>query len=372
MKKYLKIDKDGHKEMDENEFSSFFIYTLFEHIYLNIEDDFSKSKKEVTYSLIGKNIRNRPQKIHRCLYQNCNNETIYSHSISEESVLRNIAKNSFLYKPSIDKSTMEKIGISVASLFPGFCDKHDTSLFLRLDDPNIINFDNDFFSQLTIRTASKEIYNKKRDIYCCEKLLERLEKEYNKSTDDFLQEFNKTLFNNKYSLKGFICNKSNLNEIKVELSQKIEKSNTFLQIIQQDFLSKNTTGLGIVVNDTLPVAFSGLCVLKTETYNVYLLINCLPYKNQTIVSINYAEYNNVAVQEFLKNGWLKNRDSLINFIELLAIRGTDNVFFNIDYWENMSEEKQKKYMNDFVDTKNSYINYGIDYEYLKWNWNIQE
>jgi len=369
MKKYLLIDKDGNKEMDENEFSSFFYHTLFEHFYKNIEEDFKKSGKEVSFKLIGKNFKKRPQKKHTCLFNNCNSQAIYCHSISEQAVLRNIAQNSFLFKPSISKIEMEKIGISEASVFPGFCNSHDTELFLKLDDPDNKNFDNDFFSQLSLRTVTKGIYRKEREIFCCEQLIEKLNKEYCKSSDTFFQAFN-TTHKSRFLFESFKCSEFSINEVNVELRKSIEKSKTILQLLQKDFLSENL-GLGIIVNETIPVAFSGTCILKTNEYDVILLVNCLPYKKQTIVSINYAEYNSVAVNTFLENDWPDNSDSLLRLLELLAVRSTDNLFFNIDYWESLSKEIQKKFLYDFIDLKNSCLDVGIDYSYLKWNWNNQ-
>ncbi len=98
-----------------------------------------------------------------CLYPGCSERSISSHSISK-SILKNIAEDGHVISPvfnrcALGKNTQEwatpsgsnlkikPIGIKDASIFNGFCEKHDNSVFCSLDDTGIVTY-RDIFLQL--------------------------------------------------------------------------------------------------------------------------------------------------------------------------------------------------------------------------------
>ena len=287
--------------------------------------------------------------------------------------MANIAKDRFVYMPSIDRSIMTRISISEASIYPGFCYQHDNDLFQKLDNVNNIDFDNDFFTQLETRTLSSEISHIKRTIISLEVLLKNLSLQYETSTSSFLQKFNNEFYIKKVSYTGFSCSESSINKIKTTILKKIENAKGNLLFLNQEFLSSdNVIGQGVVFEKIIPIAFSGLCSIQLEDHVANILINCLPYKTQTIVSLHFSESDAHSIQSFLSAFDLADENSLLRLIEILAVRGTRNLFFNIDYWNSLGTNIQKIFLCDFKNIEKSCINEAIDYSFLTWNWNNKE
>jgi len=373
MKKYTLFNNDGQKEMDEEEYTQWFFSAIHGHILKKIENDFKHKQKEITNEWIGEVSRKHPKKQRSCLYNDCNIEPIYSHSISKKSVLGNIAKNGYVYMPSIDKDIMTLVHISNASIFPGFCCQHDNDLFQKLDNVKNVDFDNDFFTQLEIRTLSYEISDIKRTIINLEDLLEKLSLEYETLTSSFLQKFNNEFYRKEVSYTGFRCSESSINKIKTTILERIENAKGNLRFLNQEFLcSDNVMGQGFVIGEIIPIAFSGLCSIQLEDHVADILINCLPYKTQTIVSLHFSERDAHSIQSFLSTFNLTDDNSLLRLIETLAVRGTRNIFFNIDYWNSLEKHIQNMFLCDFKNIEKSSINEAIDYSFLTWNWNNKE
>lgn len=367
MKKYLLITKDGEKEMNEEEMTNYFFSELLLHFQENIEAEFNKRRIHVVNKEYGKNYKYRPEISDICLFKDCNNDPIYSHSISELAVLRNIASvDNFVYAITNNtENNIRKIGIhKQASVFPGFCEEHDQILFNRLDNPKNKSFDFEFYSQLMSRTISREKYVRNREIYYKEKLIIKLKEEHDTSIKVFLNEFNKTLNNSRLSFVNHESNSYDIHFIVKKLIKEIEEAKLILKKLDSDFLINTPAGKGMVVKSTLPIAFSGLC--NFDNLNTYLLINCLPYKDLTTISLFYPETDTEKVEKYLLNYDLENENSILKLAEKLAVRGTDNIFFNIEYWDNLDKQIREKLLKDFMDIENSNIHNDIDYSFLEW------
>lgn len=368
MKKYLLIDKNGESEMNEEEMTNFFFFELFQHFQKNIETDFNKKKNNIVFNEYRKNYKYRPKKSDKCLHLGCNNIPIYSHSISELAVLKNIATNDgFVYAITNNKNKiMKKIGIhKQASVFPGFCEEHDRTLFKRIDNPKNKIFDKEFYSQLMLRTISREIYVRNRKIYYKDKLINKLKEEHNCSVKKFFEEFNKTLNTNRLSFENIESNSFDIHFAVNKLTKEIEKAKFFLKKLDSDFLLNTPFGQGMVVKQTLPIAFSGLC--NFDNLGSFLLINCLPYKELTTISLFYSKKDKNKIEKYLSKYDLEDENSVLKLIEKLAVRGTDNIFFNVEYWDTLNKTIANKFLFDFMDIDCSNIQNEIDYSFLNWN-----
>ncbi len=78
------------------------------------------------------------KKKRNCFLTNCDNKSINSHLLQKNGILNRIATNNHLYQFGINHYKhnlfcFEKIGINKAFTFPGFCNKHDTSLFKEIE-----------------------------------------------------------------------------------------------------------------------------------------------------------------------------------------------------------------------------------------------
>ena len=69
---------------------------------------------------------------------NCSEQVIKAHSIQRNKILNRIAENGMLVSADVQNTLFtkefEKIGISSASTFFGFCSFHDTNLFSEIEN----------------------------------------------------------------------------------------------------------------------------------------------------------------------------------------------------------------------------------------------
>ncbi|MDO6802154.1 hypothetical protein Q4595_06810 [Wenyingzhuangia sp. 1_MG-2023] len=224
MRKYLSINESVVREVNESEMMNILYSKLVLYFLDNVGDTFSKKKKAIIFSEFRKYYKHRSEFFQKCLYDGCENFPSYCHSISEKSVLKNIAINNHVYGVfGAKKKLMSKIGIhSYASVFPGFCNTHDKALFSKLDDPNILIFDKVFYSQLLDRTFSREIYVRKQSVYYNQELIDKLKVEHEKVITSFLEEFNNSfLKNSKISFVGFKFNNFDLHSVIRRLEEEI-------------------------------------------------------------------------------------------------------------------------------------------------------
>ena len=103
----------------------------------------------------------------------CCGDTIGSHSIAKQALLKKIAENGEVYVWEHNPAKMyycnahnsdacielTKWGIKKASVFPGFCQNHDGLLFNRIDCP-IDTFDKEVLLQMHYRAISYEYFHK--------------------------------------------------------------------------------------------------------------------------------------------------------------------------------------------------------------------
>lgn len=92
--------------------------------------------------IINKHETTTRKKKRKCFLTNCNNKSITSHLLQKNGILNHIATDNHLYQFGIDPYkpnlfNFEKIGVNKAFTFPGFCNKHDTSIFKEIETEEI-------------------------------------------------------------------------------------------------------------------------------------------------------------------------------------------------------------------------------------------
>lgn len=127
----------------------------------------------------------------------CEGETIGSHSIARQSLLKKIANNGEVYvweqnpakmyyrniNGGDDAIELTKWGIKKASVFHGFCKNHDELLFNRIDSP-IVSFDKEILLQMHYRAISYEYFHKKTSTKFLEYALDNTD--YNSAIDQYI------------------------------------------------------------------------------------------------------------------------------------------------------------------------------------------
>lgn len=131
---------------------------------------------------IGKIEKQRKKPRYRCMEQGCNEFAIGSHSqqmggqlktLSEDGKVISIKRSLYdLYNGDFDRHpTLEPIEISNASVFPGYCNKHDTKVFECIERNELKRYNFEQAATLFLRAISHEVAQKRTYFDANKKLL---------------------------------------------------------------------------------------------------------------------------------------------------------------------------------------------------------
>ncbi len=171
--------------------------------------------KEVL-SLYGRGMSKQSSWRYNCLCPDCNELAILSHSLQRKSVLESISdknkkvvgidKGTNTFKSYFTKSVkFKKYGIGEASVFKGFCNKHDTQLFDEIENEKFKPYLLRHNVLLFFREASYQ-FSDRRDIDEVMKYIKNNLSDFNKyksrlfsyETDKHEQEYMKSLIDKLY------------------------------------------------------------------------------------------------------------------------------------------------------------------------------
>ena len=373
MKKYLVIDNQGEREMNKEEYVDLLFENLSNHFYENIETAYKRVKTYSTFKHYGNYYSKRPKLVGNCQMSGCLEQPIYSHSISKRAVLENIASNGFVYTPVIKKETivMDSVGIEKqASVFPCLCNFHDTKFFSELDKTEGRDYSEKFFEQLIHRTIFREFYVLERNIEMANIVLSEIDKSFNEIKSNTIDNFNKAFGSERFTVKDWKDSRFSLPENRKEIEDQINFDKACLYRLSNFYSIQKPNRITVAILDsTLPVAFSGLTKFYLNKRQINMVINCLPYKDHTVFAIaNSSEDDKYVKQELLSKYDLDNMDSLLKLIEVLAVYGTDNVFFDISYWDCLDIDITNKYIQEFSNFEGTDPRNQIDFSFLKWDY----
>lgn len=115
--------------------------------------------------------------IKECIFvdnSQCSGKIIKAHSIQNNGVLSKLAIDGHVLMPKMDYSSkykvkLERVGKNEASIFTGFCKKHDNEIFQEIDDEIFSANDKQLFL-LAYRSFAKEYFSKKEATHLTRKL----------------------------------------------------------------------------------------------------------------------------------------------------------------------------------------------------------
>lgn len=263
-----------------------------------------------------------------CFYKdktNCSSKIKKAHSIQKNKILTQLEgkiKNNqllySLYSTEADEDfnviKLVPIGKKSASVFTGFCDYHDSTIFSPIE-----NFDFDFTEQqkflLTYR-AFAHAFHQLSEIY-----------KYYLSDGHFVKSWPKDY------LEGHI----KLTEYRL---WKVSKYKILIDNIME---IKNYSGIEYhirVIKPFVPIASSTILTpmytpknryLNTKTEDSYLVLNVLPDTNRTIIMLSNFHIDKMGKILFDELKSL-NDDQFTAAISSLMIYSTENTFFSPELW----------------------------------------
>lgn len=311
------------------------------------------------------------RKQRECVFPNCSNQSIKrSHSIPKTTALLHIASNGHLLKPEFDltskdipKIKMQKIGISNASVFPGFCREHE-NIFKIFEQDGKIDDERKALLQtyrsicrerifreieIEINEIEKSVYKKKINEEALSTIKSSLSEQ--KSSEIKSLEF-KGIDSIIYSLEGFSIYYKNTNDKLLKIENKI-----FTSVFEP---SKENDLIVQAVNIDIKFPIS-LCGFATLNYNenkdekiAYILLNVIPQiDSTTIVCVGLKEDKSICEKYFDYS--LADPFNILNMIESFMVYGSDHWFINPDYWSEIPTKKREKILHDILISENSII-----------------
>lgn len=309
------------------------------------------------------------------LHHECSVKIIKAHTISKSANLKKIALNGHVY--SFEKSIqalernkegfpIKKIGINNASIFNGFCSKHDKELFAIIEDEEMLFTDEQIFT-LAYRTISNELYMKqssqKNNIKS---------RNYDKGLDLELSLAYQYFINNNMqdeldlSIRdlNFIKNKYD----EYLLSKNFEKQQYYIIFINKVPEIMNNTGW-IPTNDFNNLLLADLSN-EDEMFNT-LTVSTINYNNQGAIVFSWLdvdEMDNKYCIDFIKSlNMIDNKDKSSAILEWI-LNCCENIYWSIDWWKSLSKSQQDifiKKSRDMTQGQNLYKYHELD-GFLDW------
>tara|TARA_R100000935_G_scaffold15425_2_gene30767 strand:- start:4 stop:1293 length:1290 start_codon:yes stop_codon:yes gene_type:complete len=315
------------------------------------------------------------QKIHKevrvCGVIGCQKNTIKkSHSIPKSSVLKNITIDGHLLTPQFDSSNnyprniMAKIGINNASVFPGFCIKHE-GIFNSFETDGKIDNARKALLQ-TFRTLCRERVYRENELKINKVVRKHYKKKVNEevkeSLNDALSKYPQFNEINNINIKGIDSALDSLNKMDNFLLKPLKQIKIFEENIYSSLLDLSTKSDLIVrvvnIDIHLPVS---LCGIANQVYienkvekDAYLLLNVMPKKESTDVICVGLEKDKALIEKYLDFSF-SNPLYIVNLIESFMVNGSDHWFINPDFWKKLPEIKQKKILYDILFTEDSFL-----------------
>jgi hypothetical protein len=149
----------------------------------------------------------------------CTNRTIASHSIQKGGALKVIAEGSHVYRIENrlveDKTNFEfkNVGISKASVFPGYCKKHDLEFFSEIEN-DAFDIDHRNLTLVMARAIARDIFTKSGQL--------RLN-----SSEEVKEIFYETIGREDYDtmMAGTVMAKQELNELYEKVVRMVHSDN---------------------------------------------------------------------------------------------------------------------------------------------------
>jgi len=285
-----------------------------------------------------------------CMYRGCTEPSIRrSHTIHRAGSLERIAEDQHVLTPLLDsrgQMKMERIGVNLASTFPGFCVEHE-QLFSEFETAGSISSVRHVALQ-AYRTLCREIARKHLLIRGLEPLLDQ----YRKAREDHYA----TAIQNRLpgakvkslSVKGDSMEKwlvAELKGAKAGLAElRGELHDQLFDYISGQSQEPSLQALSIPFE--VPVSLSGLGVLtyrrkdEKQTRRALCLIGILPHEGSTVAFIGAARRHADIVDAY-SSGMVDGFNGL-SAMESWMTNGSDHWFIRPSSWTAIPDHRQEK------------------------------
>jgi hypothetical protein len=283
----------------------------------------------------------------QCMYRGCAEPSIRrSHSIQRAGSLELIAEDQHVLTPRLDhhgQFRMERIGVNLASTFPGFCHQHE-QLFSEFEMSGSVSSERHVALQ-GFRTLCREIARKRQMIDGLERLLDHYQKARTDYYSSAIQKKHLGTISTlvvkgdgmeKYLVSTLRGTKADLSELEGDLYEQffdyvgIQTQEPSLQAISLPFC--------------VPVSLSGFGVLTykhhRKKHRALCPLGILPQDGKTVAFIA-AAHKHSAIVEMYRAG-MEFGFGALNAMESWMTNGSDHWFIRPSTWASIPPTRQTK------------------------------
>lgn len=276
----------------------------------------------------------RDMHIKHCFYPGCDSKDIIkSHVFQNNGVLTQIAVQGDVYMPKLKNNQivprLTKYGRKVATIFTGFCGKHDKELFQpiedadwKISDENVFLF---FYRTFASQFQAKQEFIKRGDILCEQDALDNdsdILAGYKSAVNDFNRD--------KSIVDRYIVNRSSfpLKYITWKFDQRIKFAFSGFQTPTKDFEGKTIQSLH-------------------DKVNRHIFLTVLPHGKKAIAMLAWLSVDDKKLRRYtthLRKLSLRERKQ---FISNMAITTTDDLVLSPEIFEHLTRDQKDQIEGEF-------------------------
>lgn len=311
----------------------------FKKCCINIVDS-PDDKEFINPNNVPENYKNlkRHSRIKQCLHpdqSSCSEKIIKAHSIQNNKILKNIARNGKVYmpcpKPDDPFAMVTEYGRKEATTFTGFCGYHDKSIFQPIED-NVFNKSIERIFLYTYRCFAveyhkkQEVVNMGQQIFAKKPSLLYLPKGDNpfggmqmaiNDLDPVKQQFDRALLHGNYDI---------LTSIVWEFDQKGNFAGTGFEAMSRDLK-------GNKIQDLLDI----------DLLAKHVFVMVFSEEDKTYCIISWLKENDDIFSEYYEQLLVLNEQQKKNYINNLLPMVSENIAINPDTWERWEDYKKDEF-----------------------------
>ena len=304
----------------------------------------------------------------RCMVPSCSGKSVpRSHAVPRGMLASKVGEAGHVLAPHRDRKNggqlaLERVGLSDASTFPGFCSAHEL-LFESFENAKNVNSEAELLLQ-AYRTACRELF---RTAFWIDKATRQLQA-FQQLRDERLAERVQSLLHT-----------AGLQEVKVgqlqiqddpmvtrwerplkglrELHDHLKA--TLVPALESAVFSADTSGLSIHATNLdvdLPVALSGAASVPRFTPEqnslLHILMGVLPHNTGTLTFIVGTAADHAELDLYEKR-WMQNALEYLSMIESWMINGSDQWYLRPSVWNKLGKHRQDLILAEISDCARS-------------------
>lgn len=299
-----------------------------------------------------------------CLYRGCKQPSIArSHTVQRAKVLERIAEQGHVLTPSIDQNgdlVMERIGIGLASTFPGFCLEHE-QLFADFEATGVISTSRHLALQMW-RTIAREIARRRFGIEHGEKALEDYRAARRAHFNTAIKAVDVEAEVHDLLVSGDALDDSVSETLADQKAILADLEGTLFSEVMT-YLEKGgpepaCSGFLMPSDDPnhppleLPVAVSGVVFADyqkgNKVHHIPCVVGVIPQEGATLLFIGTLREH----QSFLRI-WQKRIDNILgmlNLVEGWMVHGTDHWFIRPSVWASLPSSRKREILDGLIST----------------------